>query len=618
MSRVVLGMAMLFLALILIPVQGFSGTTIIIPDNYLTIQQGIDAAVPGDTVLVRDGTYLLDSPLDFYGKSIIVRSENGAKNCILDGQQATRIATFHSSEGSDAVLSGFTIRNGFSPNGSGIYIYAASPTISDCIISTNRAYLESGTVQGGGLYLESSAATIRNCTIIGNYALSAVYGSAQGGGIYTNGGAPVLTNIIVSGNTASAGTDAEGGGIYSSGSVLSINDSTIGTNSAINGYRYIRGGGLFFSKSTASMANCIIYGNSADLGGGIYFDGSSSFSYITNCTIVRNTAVTYGGSIYFKRTSARVINSILWENSPEEIRLEGTSSPIVTYSDVYGGYFGSGNIDADPLFANVEQQNFHLTSRSPALNTGTNSAQGLPNYDKDGSSRIINSVVDMGAYEYSSSQATDVIVYPQVAVGGGYQVVIIISNKSDSNWSGVGKPLKNDGTLDYLTTQITLGPKETKKYVLTGGSTTKACGFEIYGNSGSLNSAVSVNFFYNYIQDEQLKDSTGVPKSQLAKKFTFPIERTSTVDTGLSIRRRTNQPTTQVALTLIDANGNQLQQVYTGSDSSGFISSLFTTVPASFVGSVVAESPDDFYIVVIRMESTQTGFQLTSVQPEAN
>jgi hypothetical protein len=618
MNRTVIGMAMFFLALIIIPAQGFSGATIIIPDNYLTIQEGIDAAAAGDTVLVRDGRYLLDSALDFNGKGLIVRSENGAKNCILDGQQAGRIVYFHSNEGSNAILSGFTITNGLSTSGGGVYIYASSPTITDCVITTNRASVESGLAQGGGLYLEASAATIRNCTISGNYALSAVYGTANGGGIYINGGAPILTNIILNGNTASAGTDAEGGGIYSAGSVLSINASTISTNSAINGYRYIRGGGMFFSRSTLSMANCIIYGNSADLGGGIYFDGSSSFSSLTNCTIVRNTATTFGGSLYFKRTSARVFNSILWENSPEEVRLEGTSSPVITFSDVYGGYFGNGNIDASPNFADMEQQNFHLTSTSPVRNVGSNTAMILPSFDKDGSSRIIDNVVDMGAYEYSSSQATDVIVYPQVAVGGGYQVVIIINNKSDSSWSGTGKPLQNDGSLDYLTTQIDLGPKETKKFVLTGGSTTQACGYEIYGNSGSLNSAITASFFYNHFQNEQLQDSVGVPKSQRAKKFTFPVERTSAIDTGLSIRRRANQPTSQIALTLIDENGNRLQQVYTGSNTSGFFPSFFTDIPSSFMGSIVAESPDDFYIVVIRMENTQTGFQLTAVPPDVN
>jgi len=625
MSRTVMGMAMLFFAMMIMPARGYCEATIIIPDDYPAIQAGIDAAADGDTVLVRDGTYLLENPLDFNGKAIIVRSEHGARTCILDGQQKTRVVYFQSHEGSGSILSGFTVQNGLSPikngvvvEGGGIYLINSSPTITDCVITANRAAMNSGTALGGGVYMEASSPNIVNCSIIGNYALSEVYGTAQGGGIYIIGGAPVISNIIVSGNTASSGTDAEGGGIYSIGSVVSIKDSTISTNSTINGYRSMRGGGMFFATSNPTIVNCVIYGNSADLGAGIYFDSSSEFSSVTNCTIVQNTAISYGGGVYVKRTNARVINSILWEDSPDELHQEGTSTPTVTFSDLTGGYFGDGNIDKDPNFVNVVQKNFRLMSTSTAINAGSNAAEHLPSYDKEGSSRIIDGTVEMGAYEYSSSQATDVIVYPQLAVGGGYEVVLIISNKSGSSWSGVGKPLQNDPSLAFLRTQITLGPKETKKFVLTGGSTTIACGYEIYGDLGSPNSAISVSFFYNYFQGEELQDSTGVPKSQYEQKYTFPVERASAIDTGLSIHRRANQPRTQVTLTLIDANGNQLQKTFVASDTSGFFSSLFTGLPASFIGSVVAESTDAFYMVVIRMENTETGFQLTSVPPDVN
>jgi hypothetical protein len=64
------------------------GATIYIPDSYNTIQDGIDEAVNGDILIVRDGAYAGkgNTNIDFKGKSITVRSENGAEKCIIDCQ----------------------------------------------------------------------------------------------------------------------------------------------------------------------------------------------------------------------------------------------------------------------------------------------------------------------------------------------------------------------------------------------------------------------------------------------------------------------------------------------------------------------------------------------------
>jgi hypothetical protein len=377
------------------PANAFAAT-IYVPDQYATIQLGIDAAVTGDTVVVRNGTYPLTAPIDFNGKAITVRSENGAANCILDGQQQTRLVYFHTGEGAESVLSGFTIRNGKAGQGGGIYCTASSPTISNCSITNNHA-----DDKGGGIFCSASSTTFSHCIISGNSAtIYNPYGptNSYGGGIYVDGGSPTLADSTVTGNfVTSSGwypTSSMGGGIFCNVSTMQIHNCTISNNS---GQDY--GGGILFSASIASVVNTIINGNSSRWGGGVYF--SSSPAYLTNCTIVRNNATdTNSGGLHSANSAPKLVNVILWENAPVQIFKAGTGDPVVTYSDIDGGYSGTGNINASPLFVSIAQQDYHLTSSSPAINVGSNAASELPATDKEGNPRIVNGVVDMGALEY--------------------------------------------------------------------------------------------------------------------------------------------------------------------------------------------------------------------------
>jgi hypothetical protein len=65
--------------------------------------------------------------------------------------------------------------------------------------------------------------------------------------------------------------------------------------------------------------------------------------------------------MYNPSSSSTVTNCILWADVPSEI-YGGT--PIVTYSDVQGGYSGIGNINADPCFADPNGGDYHLKSQA--------------------------------------------------------------------------------------------------------------------------------------------------------------------------------------------------------------------------------------------------------------
>jgi len=121
--------------------------------DYVTIQEGIDAALDGDEVVVCDGVYTGpgNKDLDFHGKAITVRSTNGPANCVIDcqGHPGSRGFCFESGETEASLVDGFTVTGGFALEGGGIYCSESSPTVVNCVIRDNTAFAGDG---GGGIY----------------------------------------------------------------------------------------------------------------------------------------------------------------------------------------------------------------------------------------------------------------------------------------------------------------------------------------------------------------------------------------------------------------------------------------------------------------------------------
>ena len=257
---------------------------------------------------------------------------------------------------------------------------------------------------------------VNNCIITNN----------NGCGISNGYGNTIISDCDISYNRE--------GGIQGRGSVT-VNGCEIRGNT--NDF----GGAIRAFRLT--VTNSVITQNSAELGGAIYLYsggrrgyGTLTMTTIRNCTIIGNLATDKGGEIaiydYGEATNL-IANSVIRDNFPEQISsiYSAAMPPVsVIHSNIQGGWDGDGfgNVDVDPMFelagywADVNGANvivepndpnavwvdgdYHLLLDSPCIDTGD------PNYvaeanetDLDGHSRIVNGVVDMGAYEADHVEA---------------------------------------------------------------------------------------------------------------------------------------------------------------------------------------------------------------------
>ena len=386
-----------------------------VPEDYLTIQDCINSADDCDVCLVAPGTYIEN--IDFLGKAITLRSEEGATNTIIDGHQADSVVIFSSHEGEDSVIDGFSIVNGYAEydeNGGGIYCNGSAPTIINCTITGNGTDDD-----GGGIHCIGASPTITNCTISANST------DDSGGGIYcAAASSPTLSNCTISANSS----DYNGGGIYcADASSLTINESTISENIAAHG------SGIYCTEASLTMTDSVLSGNITSgengSGGGI-FSGEQAELTITTCTISENSA-SFGGGIICINTSFPTI---------EESTISGNSATQG------GGIFctaSSPTIDHCTITGNSADLGcgLYFVSSSPTITScaiSENSAAGIS--DSKGG----------GAYFYDSTATVEesTITGNSADLGGG--VHCVSSSLSITNCTLSGNDASFGGGIIYV------------------------------------------------------------------------------------------------------------------------------------------------------------------------
>jgi hypothetical protein len=400
-------------------------TVHLVPQQYLTIQAAINASNNGDTILVSDGIYVEN--IRFMGKAIVVGSyfiidgdTSHITQTIIDGSNPSHpdsasTVYFISGEDTTSVLCGFTIQGGAGTiwnsstgtwrNGSGIFgNFALGATIKNNYITKNRI-TDTASGGGSGVFFYGGILLILEQNHIAD---NTIYTDGVGGGVGIG-----YMNVRIKGNTiiqdsVIGTTYAWGGGLYVEGVGGEIDGNLFLENYAASpNSESTLGGALTLAATNSNITNNVFESNTAALGGGIYVHSGAIPSFINN-TIVNNIATSQGGGIRVNGTQAIVLNSIFWNNTPNQVTVTNGGIVEVNYSDIEGGWPGIGNINEYPIFMGPQ---FKLNPSSPCISTGTNSIlinstwYYSPSWDYEENHRPmpLETMPDMGAFEDQTS-----------------------------------------------------------------------------------------------------------------------------------------------------------------------------------------------------------------------
>ncbi|MDP8240422.1 MAG: right-handed parallel beta-helix repeat-containing protein [Candidatus Hatepunaea meridiana] len=371
--------------LILCIVPGLNADILNVPDDYETIQAALDEASNQDTILIADGEYTGEDNVNLdIGQELVIMSENGPEECIIDCEDTDSTKAFNLSR--EATIVGLTITGG---TAGAIHIQNVEGfTVRNCVIHSNL--MDDVNISGGGISASASSGLIEQCIFTDNE------GVASGIGLFISDGQIEVNNCIFTGNIA----DRFGGGI-----LITVN-------------------------SNCQITNCIFNGNSAGIDGGGIAISQTCEALVAFCTFVNNEAGLnvdngMGGGFYKgSNSNPEIINCIFWGNEADignQIYAQDNGGEItINYCDVEGGvneedlWDGEEIMDEDPLLCEGREPDwgldgYFLDADGPCIDAGSDTADelGMNEFTTQGDLSPDEDDADLGYhYDLSFFQAT--------------------------------------------------------------------------------------------------------------------------------------------------------------------------------------------------------------------
>ena len=303
--------------------------------------------------------------------------------------------------------------------GGGVYLSATTASLANNDISGNTT--SSYYYGGGGVHLSATTATLTNNDIWGNTASSLTSGSSYGGGLYLIATTATLTNNDISGNTSYSNSDgnaSDGGGVYLSATTATLINNDISDNTAFSRSPSTpNGGGVYLRATTSALTNNNITGNTSRYGGGLTIvfpanESQKSVALFNNLFWLNHATANEGADFHINNTTASQVT--LLANNFDWTPITGfwVGTPI---------YLDSSNLNKlDPLFADASTGDFHLQPASPMIDAGYPGTPDLPDFDIEGTPRVLGNSVDIGAYEFDDgSDPKAILSITRAGTGSG-------------------------------------------------------------------------------------------------------------------------------------------------------------------------------------------------------